>query len=100
MTMNAEIDANATLDVSALAKEVAELRGDLADLSDKVEDFVAEAEANLVSGAQRIGKRAWEMAERDATGVLEEIENNPVLAVSVAVAIGALVGIFVTLRSR
>lgn len=100
MTMNAEIDADATLDVSALAKEVAQLRGELADLSDKVEDFVAEAEADLISGAQRIGRRAWDMAERDASGMLEEIENNPVIAVSVAVAIGALLGIFFTLRSR
>ena len=100
MTMNAEVDANATLDVSGLAREVAQLRGDLADLSDKVEDFVAETEAGLVSGAQRIGQRAWEVAERDATSVVEEIERNPVTAVSVALALGALVGVLLTLRTR
>jgi ElaB/YqjD/DUF883 family membrane-anchored ribosome-binding protein len=100
MTMNAEIDESVTQDVNVLAKEVAQLRGDLADLSDKVEDYIGEAEAKLVNGAQRIGRRAWDEIERDATTVLEEIENNPVAAVSVAVAIGALVGIFVTLRSR
>jgi len=100
MTMNAEVDVNATLDVGALAKELAQLRSELADLSDRVEDYVAEAETDLVSGAQAIGRRAWETAERDATYVLDEIENNPVTAVSVALAIGALVGIFFTVRSR
>ncbi len=100
MTVNAEIDMNAMVDVKALAKELAQLRSELADLSDKVEDFVGDAEADLVNGAQRIGRRAWKAAGRDATYVLDEIEHNPVTAVSVALAIGALVGIFFTVRSR
>ena len=79
-------------DLEDIADELAELRGKVEDLNSLVEDYLVDVEQGLVQNARRIGARVWDAAEHDAQAVMEEIEENPVTALSIAFALGAIVG--------
>lgn len=100
MDTRAEAGMDAAKDNEALARELAALRDEVSDLADQVRGFVEDSEHDLVRNAMRIGQRARGVAERDAAYVLDEIENNPVIAASIALAAGTLAGIFFATRSR
>ncbi len=85
-------------DVEAISAELAELRDKLHDLSELVEDYAVDTEEGLVRNARRIGSRVFDAAEQDALAVMEEVEANPLAAISIAFALGALVGGFFMAR--
>jgi ElaB/YqjD/DUF883 family membrane-anchored ribosome-binding protein len=86
-------NGNADRDLDAITDELAELRTKVEELNGLVEDYLVDVEQGLVQNARRIGSRLREAAEHDAQSVIEEIEENPITALSIAFALGALVGI-------
>lgn len=86
------------IDIDRVTHEVERLRGGLSDLAQTIQRTLPR-QGDLSRFAQRAGSRARDIAERDAREVIDQVENNPAVVVSVAVAMGALLGLFLLART-
>ena len=90
--MNATVDK----DFDALARELGQLRAQVAKLSDRLGD-TTETTQELAQAARRAGKRAWTTAEDEADFLLQRVEENPIVSAAIAIgALGLLLGLIFT----
>ncbi len=85
-------------DIKTLRAEMAQLRDDLAKISDTMQGAIRHGGAEAMQKAQHSAHQAQEKAKRATQSVVEEIEERPVTAALAAFSAGLVLGMLFSAR--
>jgi ElaB/YqjD/DUF883 family membrane-anchored ribosome-binding protein len=87
------------IDLQTLNSELAQLRADLAKVSDAIKDVARQSSASAVYKGKQLAAEVQEHVRQHAQTVTETIEEKPVVASLVAFGIGFIIGAMFRSRS-
>ena len=79
-------------DIAVLRTEVAQLRTDLAKISDALRDLVRHGGAEAMEKLEQSGENVREEIKRKAQSVAHEIEERPIASALAAFGVGMILG--------